>query len=109
MTQILGQPCEFQVQPAPVPSAGAAAAGGGAILAGLLVVDLTTAVAGPAAAVILADLGARVVKVEAPAGDATRTTHRGLGLEDAHGRSYGPAFEQLNRGKESHRRVCHYK
>jgi crotonobetainyl-CoA:carnitine CoA-transferase CaiB-like acyl-CoA transferase len=37
-------------------------------LDGLLVVDLTRALAGPHAAMMLADLGARVIKVENPAG-----------------------------------------
>ncbi|GAA1137027.1 CaiB/BaiF CoA transferase family protein [Ornithinicoccus hortensis] len=42
-------------------------------LAGTLVVDLTRALAGPHAAMMLADLGARVIKVEVPGkGDDTR-------------------------------------
>ena len=43
-------------------------------LAGVLVVDLTRALAGPHATMMLGDLGARVVKVEAPGrGDDSRT------------------------------------
>lgn len=41
-------------------------------LEGLRVVDLATVLAGPAAAKYLADFGADVIKVEAPAGDGTR-------------------------------------
>src|SRR3954447_12667063 len=64
-------------------------------LEGLLVVDLSRVLAGPFATMILADLGARVVKVERPGtGDDSRT--------------YGPFveghslyFARVNRGKES--------
>ena len=64
-------------------------------LAGLLVVDFSRVLAGPFAAMMLADLGARVVKVERP----------GTGDDS---RAYGPFsggrslyFARVNRGKES--------
>ncbi|MFG2101217.1 CaiB/BaiF CoA transferase family protein [Micromonospora echinaurantiaca] len=42
-------------------------------MAGLLVADFSRILAGPYATMLLADLGAEVVKVESPAGDDTRT------------------------------------
>jgi crotonobetainyl-CoA:carnitine CoA-transferase CaiB-like acyl-CoA transferase len=42
-------------------------------LSGLLVADFSRILAGPYASMLLADLGADVVKVESPAGDDTRT------------------------------------
>ena len=42
-------------------------------LAGLLVADFSRILAGPYATMLLADLGADVIKVESPAGDDTRT------------------------------------
>lgn len=64
-------------------------------LAGLVVVDLTRVLAGPYATMILADLGARVIKVEAPGtGDDAR--HFGPFVNGKSG-----YFMSINRGKES--------
>ncbi len=63
-------------------------------LDGLKVVDLTSMVSGPVAAMMLADQGARVIKVEPLAGEQMRhlgSQHNGL----------TPAFFSCNRGKES--------
>src|SRR5215831_3826959 len=46
------------------------------IFSGLKVVDFSTFVAGPGAAVILSDFGADVVKVEPPSGDLWRHAHQ---------------------------------
>jgi crotonobetainyl-CoA:carnitine CoA-transferase CaiB-like acyl-CoA transferase len=53
--------------------AGPAAPPGRGPLAGLLVADFSRVLAGPYATMLLADLGAEVVKVEGPGGDDTRT------------------------------------
>jgi crotonobetainyl-CoA:carnitine CoA-transferase CaiB-like acyl-CoA transferase len=63
-------------------------------LAGLLVVALEQAVAAPFATRQLADLGARVVKVERPGGDFARGFDRTVHGQSSH-------FIWLNRGKES--------
>src|SRR5215471_7922872 len=46
------------------------------IFSGLKVVDFANYVAGPAAAVILSDFGADVIKVEPPNGDPWRNGHK---------------------------------
>ena len=69
-------------------------------LAGLVVVDLSRALAGPHAAMMLGDLGARVIKVESPAGDDSR----GWGppfMPGNDGAEYATYFLSCNRNKES--------
>jgi formyl-CoA transferase len=46
------------------------------VFSGLKVVDLSSFIAGPSAAVILSDFGAEVIKVEPPHGDPWRNGHR---------------------------------
>lgn len=65
-------------------------------LSGLLVVDLTRVLAGPYATMLLADLGARVIKVETPGGG---DDSRAFGPFLANGDS--AYFTSVNRGKES--------
>ncbi len=68
-------------------------------LSDLLVIDLTRALAGPHAAMTLGDLGARVIKVEPPAGDDTRSWGPPfVGPDDARESTY---FLSTNRNKES--------
>ncbi len=68
-------------------------------LADLLVLDLTRALAGPHAAMMLGDMGARVIKVESPTGDDTRSWGPPfVGPADARESSY---FLSANRNKES--------
>jgi len=70
-----------------------------AILDGVLVVDLSRALAGPQAAMMLADLGARVIKVEPPHGDDSRGWGPPfVGAEEQPQSTY---FMCANRNKES--------
>lgn len=66
-------------------------------LDGYRVVELGMWVAAPAAATMLADWGADVLKVESPAGDPNRYTLRHVGQEV----DSAPPFETDNRGKRS--------
>ncbi len=77
--------------PEPDPTTDGPSAG---LLDGLLVLDLTRVLAGPICGRALADLGARVVKVEPPAGDLSRFS------VPRHGPISG-YYAQQNAGKEN--------
>ncbi|NUB16546.1 CoA transferase, partial [Azospirillum brasilense] len=66
-------------------------------LSGLRVIDLGQYLPGPYAAQMLADLGAEVVKVEAPSGDPLRQ----MGPTDADGTT--AAYKLLNAGQPATR------
>jgi len=63
-------------------------------LEGIKILDFTRYQQGPSATVMLAELGAEVLKVEPPGGDPGRMLSR---FEDG----YSSYFESLNRGKQS--------
>jgi crotonobetainyl-CoA:carnitine CoA-transferase CaiB-like acyl-CoA transferase len=63
-------------------------------LEGVRVLDVTQFMAGPFCSVILADLGADVIKIEPPGGESTRKMVGAVGSES-------PAFNAVNRGKRS--------
>ncbi len=60
----------------------------------LRVLDVTQVMAGPYCAMVLADLGADVIKIEPPAGDSTRRMPGAVGADS-------PSFNAVNRGKRS--------
>jgi formyl-CoA transferase len=63
------------------------------LLDGIVVLDATQVMAGPYCAMLLADMGARVIKVEPPSGDSTRSMAGARGNDS-------PAFNAVNRGKQ---------
>lgn len=68
-------------------------------LAGLKVIELARILAGPWAGQLLADMGAEVIKVEAPEGDDTRRW--GPPFIDHHDETSAAYFHGCNRGKKS--------
>jgi CoA:oxalate CoA-transferase len=69
-------------------------------LSGLLVLDLTRVLAGPYCTMLLADLGARVIKIELPdTGDDARQI--GPFVDDGKGVQASAYFFSVNRNKES--------
>jgi len=71
----------------------------GGPLSGVRVVDLTHALAGPYSTMLLADLGAGVLKVEPPTGDMARRSGP-FPAGDTLG-AFGGYFQSVNRGKRS--------
>src|SRR6186713_2506037 len=63
-------------------------------LHGLRVLDVTQVMAGPFCSMVLADLGADVIKIEPPGGDSTRQMPGAVGSDS-------PSFNAVNRGKRS--------
>lgn len=72
----------------------------GGALTGVRVVDLTQMLSGPYATMLLADLGAEVIKVEPLTGDVTRLQGPHLTQQDGQA-SYGGYFHSVNRNKRS--------
>ena len=68
-------------------------------LSDVRILDLTQALAGPYCTMLLADLGADVIKVEPPYGDMARTL--GPPFKDRAGCDYTPYFASVNRNKRS--------
>jgi len=62
------------------------------VLSGTRVLELGTFITGPCAGMMLADLGADVIKVESPEGDPYRSYQGGM---------YSPHFQAYNRNKRS--------
>ncbi len=65
----------------------------------LRVLDLTQVLAGPYCTMLLADMGADVVKVERPGGDLIRSNPPFV--DDPESEAYGGYFQSVNRGKRS--------
>jgi crotonobetainyl-CoA:carnitine CoA-transferase CaiB-like acyl-CoA transferase len=70
-------------------------------LAGLLVVDLSRALAGPHAAMMLGDQGARVIKVESPDGGHDTRSWGPPFMPGTDGYEHSTYFLSCNRNKES--------
>jgi crotonobetainyl-CoA:carnitine CoA-transferase CaiB-like acyl-CoA transferase len=68
-------------------------------LAGLLVADFSRILAGPYSTMLLADLGAEVVKVEGPGGDDTRTWQPPV--RSVEGQAVSTYYLGINRNKRS--------
>src|SRR6516225_12148076 len=62
------------------------------VLSGIRIVEQGTFITGPCAGMMLADLGADVIKIESPEGDPYRAYQGG---------QYSPHFQAYNRNKRS--------
>jgi succinyl-CoA:mesaconate CoA transferase len=67
-------------------------------LSNLRVIDLTQVLAGPYCTMLLADMGADVVKIERPGGDLIRSNPPFVESDEE---AYGGYFQSVNRGKRS--------
>ena len=63
-------------------------------LAGIRILEVGHILAGPFGGMLLADLGADVIKIEPPTGDSTRQMPGAVGADS-------PSFNAVNRGKRS--------
>jgi crotonobetainyl-CoA:carnitine CoA-transferase CaiB-like acyl-CoA transferase len=70
-------------------------------LDGIRVLDLTAALAGPYCTMVLADLGAEVIKIESPAGEVTRRVGPDPEPDGSGEPTLGGYFQSINRGKRS--------
>lgn len=67
----------------------------------ITVVEIDNWMAAPSAAAIMADMGARVIKIEPLSGDPMRSSGRSPKVEDEARKDYDYQFDVDNRGKES--------
>ena len=82
----------MQTQAAEIATTGAELLAVTDVLKGVRVVELSTVITAPLTGLMLADLGAEVIKVEPPQGDPFRSFRGG---------QYSPNFVAYNRGKRS--------